>query len=161
VTGTNLKWSRRACSELLEDLAAEERLILPALQRVQASFGFVPSEAVSMVADLLNVSVADVHGVLTFYHDLRTTEPAPITIAVCAAEACQASGSAGLIRHVEASVAPVGSRSSDDQVDVTEVFCLGNCALGPAATVNGRLWGRLDESRIDDVIADARAAAQR
>lgn len=160
MTGANLKWSRSACSELLEDLAGEERLMLPALQRVQASFGFVPSEAVSTVADFLNVSVADVHGVLTFYHDLRTTEPAPITIAVCVAEACQASGSAGLIRHVEASVAPVGSRSSDDQVDVVEVFCLGNCALGPAAIVNGRLWGRLDESRIDDVMADARAAAQ-
>lgn len=160
MTGASLEWSTTACSDVLASLAEEERLILPALQSVQASFGFVPSAAVSMVAAFLNVSVADVHGVLTFYHDLRTTEPAPITVAMCVAEACQASGSADLVRHVEASVAPVGSRSSDNQVDVAEVFCLGNCALGPAAIVNGRLWGRLDASRMDDVIAGARAAVQ-
>lgn len=161
MTGADLKWSRSACSEVLETLSEDERLILPALQRVQASFGFVPRDAVSAIAGFLNVSVADVHGVLTFYHDLRTTEPAPITVALCVAEACQANGSAGLVRHVEAVVAPIGNRSSDGQVDVVEVFCLGNCALGPTALVNGRLWGRLDPSRIDDVIAGARAAVQR
>lgn len=160
MTGASLEWSASACSDLLEDLAGEERLILPALQRVQASFGFIPSGAVPMVADFLNVSVADVHGVLTFYHDLRTSPPAPVTVALCVAEACQASGCANLVQHVGATVAPVGSRSSDGRVDVVEVFCLGNCALGPAALVNGRLWGRLDASRIDGVIAGALAQVQ-
>lgn len=151
-------WSPAAGEDLLDLLPADERLILPALQAVQQGFGYVPKEAVALIAVALNVSVADVHGVLTYYHELRTTAPAPITLAICVAEACQATGSRELVAHVGANLAPVGGRSDDGQVDVVEVFCLGNCALGPAALINERLVGRLTTKALESALADARAA---
>ena len=151
-------WSLDAGQAVLEILPADERLILPALQAVQQGFGYVPKEAVALIANSLNVSVADVHGVLTYYHELRTTAPAPLTVAICVAEACQATGARELIAHVSANLAPVGGRSDDGQVDVIEVFCLGNCALGPAALINERLVGRLTPESLASVLADTRAA---
>lgn len=151
-------WSLGAGQAVLEILPADERLILPALQAVQQGFGYVPKEAVALIANSLNVSVADVHGVLTYYHELRTTAPAPLTVAICVAEACQATGARELIAHVSANLAPVGGRSDDGQVDVVEVFCLGNCALGPAALINERLVGRLTPESLASALADTRAA---
>lgn len=151
-------WSLDAGQAVLEILPADERLILPALQAVQQGFGYVPKEAVALIANSLNVSVADVHGVLTYYHELRTTAPAPLTVAICVAEACQATGARELIAHVSANLAPVGGRSDDGQVDVVEVFCLGNCALGPAALINERLVGRLTPESLASALADTRAA---
>ena len=151
-------WSLPTCQAILAGLSADERLILPALQAVQLGFGYVPKEAVALIANSLNVSVADVHGVLTYYHELRTTAPAPITVAICVAEACQATGARELIVHVSANLAPVGGRSDDGQVDVIEVFCLGNCALGPAALINERLVGRLTPKSLESALADTRAA---
>jgi formate dehydrogenase subunit gamma len=150
-------WSAEAGDQVLTALPSDERLILPALQALQHEFGHVPPEAVAVVATFLNVSVADTHGVLTFYADLRTTPPAPVTVAVCMAEACQASGSRSLVAHLESHVAPVGARSADGRVDVVEVFCLGNCALGPAVLVNERLVGRVDADVVDRSIAKALA----
>lgn len=149
------EWSTQVCRSVLEALPADERLVLPALQRVQETFGFVPDEAVPLVAEALNVSVADTHGVLTFYHDLRRAAPAPVTLAVCMAEACQANGARDLVGHVEDTVAKVGGRSSDGQVEVREVYCLGNCALGPAVLVNDRLVGRVTPERLARALADA------
>ena len=151
-------WSLGAGQAVLEILPADERLILPALQAVQQGFGYVPKEAVALIANSLNVSVADVHGVLTYYHELRTTAPAPLTVAICVAEACQATGARELVAHVSANLAPVGGRSDDGQVDVVEVFCLGNCALGPAALINERLVGRLTPKSLESALADSRAA---
>ncbi len=151
-------WSLDAGQAVLELLPTDERIILPALQAVQHGFGYVPKEAVALIANSLNVSVADVHGVLTYYHELRTTAPAPITVAICVAEACQATGARELVAHVGANLAPVGGRSDDGQVDVVEVFCLGNCALGPAALINERLVGRLTPKSLESALADTRAA---
>ena len=151
-------WSLDAGQAVLELLPTDERIILPALQAVQHGFGYVPKEAVALIANSLNVSVADVHGVLTYYHELRTTAPAPLTVAICVAEACQATGARELVAHVSANLAPVGGRSDDGQVDVVEVFCLGNCALGPAALINERLVGRLTPKSLESALADTRAA---
>jgi formate dehydrogenase subunit gamma len=150
-------WSPSAGQHLLEMLSPEGRVILPDLQSIQHGFGFVPKDAVALVATALNVSVADVHGVLTYYHDLRTTPPAPVTVAVCVAEACQATGARELVSHLHRTLAAVGERSVDGEVDLVEVFCLGNCALGPAALINGRLVGRLSPATFADVLDDARA----
>ena len=151
-------WSLGAGQAVLEILPTDDRLILPALQAVQQGFGYVPKEAVALIANSLNGSVADVHGVLTYYHELRTTAPAPLTVAICVAEACQATGARELVAHVSANLAPVGGRSDDGQVDVVEVFCLGNCALGPAALINERLVGRLTPKSLESALADTRAA---
>ena len=151
-------WSLDAGQAVLELLPTDERIILPALQAVQHGFGYVPKEAVALIANSLNVSVADVHGVLTYYHELRTTAPAPITVAICVAEACQASGSRELVAHLETNLAPLGGRSADGEVDLVEVFCLGNCALGPAVLINNRLVGRVTGASIKSALADARLA---
>ena len=93
---------------------------------------------------MLNVSIADVHGVVSFYSDFRTTAAsAPAhTITVCRAEACQAVGGQALYDHAQAAFA------DDERVEIREVFCLGNCALGPSATVDGRLLGRVSAERL-------------
>lgn len=148
-------WSADAGERVLRGLHEHDRLVLPALQALQAEFGYVHPDAVALVAAFTNVSVAETHGVLTFYHELRTTEPAEVTVALCSAEACQASGSRSLRTDVESAIAPVGGRSADGDVDVVEVFCLGNCAFGPAAMVNERLVGRVDLDRLHGAVATA------
>jgi formate dehydrogenase subunit gamma len=140
---------------VLDALPDGERLILPALQALQERFGCVPEGAVGQVAAFLNVSVADVHGVLTYYPDLRTEPPAPVTVAVCAAEACQATGARELLAHLTRSAGGPPGRSPDGLVEVREVYCLGNCALGPAVAVNGRLVGRASAASIDELLAAA------
>ena len=128
--------------------------MLPALQRVQEAFGYVPDDAIDIVAEALNVSRAEVYGVLTYYHDLRRTPPRAITVRLCAAEACQAVGGRTLEEQARAAL-------TQEDVDVAHVYCLGNCALGPAALVNDRLLGRLDLSRLQDAVASARVGGSR
>lgn len=144
-----LAWSAPTARTALDALPADERLILPALQAIQAAFGHVPSEAVPVVADFLNVSVADTHGVLTFYHDLRRTPPAAITLEVCTAEACQACGA----RELRALAASLEA----DDVEVREVRCFGNCALGPTARIGATMIGRASAPRLQAALDAARA----
>jgi formate dehydrogenase subunit gamma len=154
-------WSAERGRAVLAALPEHERLILPALQAIQAAFGFIPEGAVALVASTLNVSVADTHGVLTYYPDLLTEQPAPVTVAVCTAEACQATGARDLVAHLGRSVALPGGRSADGEVAVREVFCLGNCALGPAVAVGGRLVGRATPAVLDGLLAAAREQVAR
>ncbi len=145
-------WSAEAGAAALRSLPAPERLILPALQRIQATFGWVPDESVDVIAQELNVSRAEVVGVLTYYHDLRQSPPPEVHVQVCVAEACQSVGSRELVRDLETAYGvPVGERIDD--VEFSAVYCLGNCALGPAAMVDGRLIGRCDVELIRDAVA--------
>ena len=149
-------WSPEAARDLLATLPPDERLILPALQRLQESFGYVPDGAVEAVAEELNVSRAEVVGVLTYYHDLRQTPPASVAVQVCVAEACQAQGVRDLLRGIEGEYAvTVGKRTIAGDVEFDKVYCLGNCALGPAVMVNGRLVGRTDLARLTAAVAGA------
>lgn len=125
----------------------EPRLILVALQEVQAAFGYVPDAAVPIVAGACGVSRADVHGVLTFYSDLRRTPPPAVEIRVCMGEACQAVGSRPLMAHATGLASP--------DVEVHEVFCVGNCALGPSAVVGDRLIGRCDDISLAAALGSA------
>ena len=152
-------WSADAGQQVLDALPAQDRLVLPALQALQHEFGHIDDEAIPMVAAAINVSVADTYGVLTFYHELRTTPPARVTVSLCTAEACQANGSRALVAEVEQALAPIGKRTADGEVEILEVFCLGNCALGPAALVDGRPLGRADLARLTAAIERARDGA--
>ena len=153
-------WSEQAGRRCVQALPLDERLILPALQALQSTFGYVPEPALSLVAEELNLSRAEVVGVLTYYHDLRTPPPAPVTVRLCVAEACQAVG----VRDVVADLpgrfgAALGEATPDGTVEFQQVFCLGNCALGPAAQVNGRLLARCDVGTIARAIDVARDGA--
>jgi formate dehydrogenase subunit gamma len=123
---------------------AERGPLMPVLHDVMDELGHVAREDVETIADVLNLSVAEVHGVVSFYHDFRTTPPASHTVALCRAEACQSVGSAALYDDTRARADALGAG-----VEVTEVFCLGNCALGPSGTLDGRLHGRLSADRLD------------
>jgi len=140
VTG-QAAWSASLATSLLTSIPEHERLVLPALQAIQRMFGYVPDESLDLIADTLNVTRAEVYGVLTYYHDLRRTPPPQTVIALCVAEACQAQGSRELVAAVEDAYG-VRMGETNGDVEISEVFCLGDCALGPAAMINGRLRGR-------------------
>lgn len=149
--------SAQAVRSVLGALPPDERLILPALQRIQEAVGYVPDGAVDAVADELNVSRAEVVGVLTYYHDLRQAPPPAVVVQVCVAEACQAQGVRDLLRGIESEYAVVvGQRSVVGDVEFDKVYCLGNCALGPAVMVNGQLIGRCDTKRLRNAIEATR-----
>ncbi|MER5383303.1 NAD(P)H-dependent oxidoreductase subunit E [Streptomyces sp. NBC_00647] len=126
--------------------------LLPVLHAVQAELGHVPQEAIPVLADEFNLSRADVHGVVTFYHDFRREPAGRTTVRICRAEACQALGAEGLVAYArEAGLTP-GETTADGAVTVEQVFCLGNCALGPAVEVNGRLYGRVGPARLGSIL---------
>jgi len=134
-------WSLDAASAVLAATCDKPGPVLISLQALQEEFGYVPDQAVELVAKACNVSRADVHGVLTFYHDLRTSLPPATTLRICVAEACQSVGSRELVRDTEKAF---GARMDElnDKVELKSVYCLGNCALGPSAMLNGVLVGR-------------------
>jgi formate dehydrogenase subunit gamma len=138
----------------ISHFANVEGSVLRALQNIQDTFGYVPDAALNTVAEICNVSRAEVYGVFTYYSDFRSTPPAPNIIKVCVAEACQANGSDSLVATLSAELGlDVHAKSRTEDVEVAPVFCLGNCALGPAALVNNQLLGRATVEKIREAIA--------
>jgi len=145
---------------LVRDIVATYRgqrgALLPILHAVQETLGYVPPEAIPVLAEELNLSRADVHGVVSFYHDFRSAPAGRTTVRICRGEACQAVGAERLVGHVQETCGmSLGETSPDGSLTVEQVFCLGNCALGPAVQVNGRLRGRLDEARLSAILEEA------
>ena len=133
--GMRAGWTEAEVEEILRRHAGRKGALLPILNDVQAAFGFVPDAAVPIVAEALNLSRAEVHGVVTFYHDLKRKPAERPVIKLCRAEACQARG-------VER-IAPI--LEGDARIEVETVYCLGLCASGPSAMVGNRVFARLDE----------------
>ena len=131
--------------------AVQRTALLPMLHDVQEHLGYISRQDVVTLADVLNLSIADVHGVVSFYTDFRTSPPPPHRISVCRGEACQAVGGEALYAATHTAY-----RESPD-TEVTEVFCLGNCALGPSGTADGRLLGRLTVDRLTTLVPPGRA----
>jgi formate dehydrogenase subunit gamma len=145
---------------LVRDIAATHKgqrgALLPILHAVQEALGYVPADAIPVLADELNLSRADVHGVVSFYHDFRSEPAGRTSVRICRGEACQAVGAERLVSHLRDSRGiSLGETSPDGALTVEQVFCLGNCALGPAAQVNGRLHGRMDEARLTSIVDEA------
>ncbi|MEV6194116.1 formate dehydrogenase subunit gamma [Streptomyces sp. NPDC051920] len=126
--------------------------LLPVLHAVQAELGHVPQEAIPVLADEFNLSRADVHGVVTFYHDFRKEPAGRTAVRICRAEACQALGAERLVAYAREAGLELGETSADGAVTVEQVFCLGNCALGPSVEVNGRLYGRVGPARLGSLL---------
>ncbi len=143
-------WSEELAAAVLEPFRSDDTMVLVALQTLQARFGYVPSEALPLVAQVCNVSRADVHGVLTFYHELRTSPPAGRVVRVCRAEACQSVGAREIEDAFAASGHPVGSHSP--ALSVEAVYCFGNCALGPTVEIDGTMHGYC---QADEIVAEA------
>jgi formate dehydrogenase subunit gamma len=127
--------------------------LMGVLHDIQSRLGHIPSSAVPLVAHALNLSRADVFGVVSFYHDFRAEPAGRRTVRICRAEACQSLGSEQLVDHATARLGtPLGATTSDGGVTLEQVFCFGNCALGPSVEVDGRLYGRVDAARLDALV---------
>lgn len=151
-----------AATDRVEDILAThagmEGPLLPILHAVQAAFGYVPQSVLPQIAKALNLSKAEVHGVVSFYHDFRDESAGRHVLKLCRAEACQAMGADRVADHArDALGVDWHGTTKDGAVTLEPVFCLGLCACGPAAMVDGRLVGRCDEARVDALIAEARA----
>ncbi len=140
-------------AEILRSHGQGDGPLLPLLHAVQHAFGHVPDAAVPEIAKALNLSRAEVHGVVTFYADFRRAPPPPHVLRLCRAEACQARGSDQTAAQVEAALnVGLGGTSADGQVRVEPVYCLGLCASGPAALLNDQPLARLTGSRLERLL---------
>ena len=128
--------------------------LLPILHDIQHEFGFVSPSHVALLADSLKLSQAEVHGTLSFYHDFRSSPPGRHVVKVCVAEACQARGCDDLVAHVRRRLKlDLGETGADGAFTLEAIYCLGNCALGPSAEIDGALHGRLDAQKFDEILA--------
>jgi formate dehydrogenase subunit gamma len=140
---------------LVADMKDRPGPLIEVLHSVQAALGYVPPDAVPILAEALNLSRAEVHGVVTFYHFFRETPPGKHTVSICRAEACQSMGADALVAHAKRRLGVDFHETTADGVFSLEpVFCLGNCACSPAAMIDGRLYGRVTPARFDQLVAE-------
>ena len=149
-----------AVREVCARLAVLPGALLPILHGVQRSLGYVPPEAVPVIARELNLSVADVHGVVSFYHYFRSTRAGRHVVHLCRAEACQAVGGRLLEAHAKRALGiEFHGTTADGAISLEPVYCLGNCALGPSLMIDEQLQGRVSAQRFDELMQGCRAAA--
>ena len=149
---------RARIHEILADHRGVEGALLPILHAVQAEFGHVPADALPLIAADQNISKAEAHGVVTFYHDFREEPAGRRVLKLCRAEACQAVGADALADHARARTGlDWHGTTADGALTLEPVFCLGLCACGPAALVDGQPVGRLDAARLDAILAGGAA----
>ena len=150
-------WEDARAQEIITAHAGTDGAMLPILHALQAAFGHVPEAAIPLIAETLNLSRAEVHGVVTFYHDFRRQLPGRHVLKLCRAEACQATGGDALAAHAKGRLGiEWGGTTADGRVTLDAVFCLGLCATAPSAMIDGRLVGRLTEASLDSLIEQAR-----
>jgi formate dehydrogenase subunit gamma len=150
-------WSKERAEAIIEAHRATEGAALPILHALQEAFGYIPQDAVSLVAEALNLTRAEMHGIVTFYHDFRHAPPGRHVLRLCRAEACQSMGGDALAEAAQARLqAGWGQTTSDGEVTLEPVYCLGLCALAPAAMLDGKPVGRLDAERLSALLDGAR-----
>ncbi|MGH6995445.1 MAG: formate dehydrogenase subunit gamma, partial [Stellaceae bacterium] len=150
-------WSEKRGAEIIEQHAQQAGATLPILHALQETFGYVHADAVKMVASTLNLSRAEVHGIVTFYHDFRSAPAGDHVLKLCRAEACQSMGADALAAHVREKLrVDWHGTSTDKRVTLEPVFCLGLCACAPAAMLDNQVHGRLNAKRLDTLIDGAR-----
>lgn len=149
-------WSAARGAEIIASHSHHEGATLVILHALQEAFGYVPEPAIPMVAEALNQSRAEVHGVFTFYHDFRKEPAGKHVLKLCRAEACQAAGGDALAERCEKKLGvKLGETTADGRVTLEPIYCLGLCATAPSAMLDGRLVGRLNEGRLDALVMEA------
>jgi formate dehydrogenase subunit gamma len=142
---------------IIDELKGLEGPLLPILHGIQEEFGYVPEETLPIIAYELNLSRAEVHGVVTFYHDYRKHPAGRHVLKLCRAEACQSMGGDAIAAQIQ-QVLGVGfhETAKDGSVTLEPVYCLGMCACSPAAMLDGEVIGRLDAEKIEEIAAEVR-----
>ncbi len=149
-------WNPDLAAELIAAHSGREGPLLPILNDLQETFGHIPEAAVRQVAEALNLTRAEVYGVVTFYHDYRAVPAGRHVIKLCRAEACQSCGGDALAARAEARLGvKLGGTSADGRVSLEAVYCLGLCATAPSAMIDGRVVGRLDDGKLDALMQEA------
>ena len=143
-------WSATGALTIIARHQDAEGALLPLLHDLQEAFGHVPAEAVPLIAQALNLSRAEVHGVVTFYHDFRRVPAGRHVVKLCQAEACQSMGCRDLAAHAQERIGvAMGETTGDGRVTLEPVYCLGLCATAPSAMIDGRVLGRVTPARLD------------
>lgn len=141
---------------IIEKHKAREGATLPILHDMQAAFGHIPDAAVVMIAEGLNLSRAEVHGTVTFYHDFRKEVPGRRILKICRAESCQAAGGDAIADQAEKRLGvEMGGTTADHRVTLDAVYCLGLCHSSPAAMLDDKVYALLDEEKMDALCAEA------
>ncbi|MDE2262327.1 MAG: formate dehydrogenase subunit gamma [Gammaproteobacteria bacterium] len=141
---------------IVADLKGRPGPLIEVLHAIQAELGYVPPAAVPLVASELNLSRAEVHGVVSFYHYFRSAPPGTHTVSVCRAESCQAVGGEALAAHARQRLGvDFHQTTPDGRFSLEPVYCLGNCACSPAVMIDGRLHGRVTPERLDALLSEA------
>ena len=143
---------------IIAELKGLEGPLLPILHDIQEEFGHVPQDSLPVIAEALNISRAEVHGVVTFYHDYRSHPAGRHVLKVCQAEACQSMGSDAVAAKFK-QLLGIGFHETtrDGSVTLEPVYCLGLCACAPSAMLDGEVIGRLDDEKIEEIVAEARS----
>jgi formate dehydrogenase subunit gamma len=142
---------------ILDELKGIEGPLLPILNRIQDEFGYIPQEALPIIAHALNISRAEVYGVVSFYHDYREKPAGRHVLKVCRAEACQSMDGERLSQRLLSALGIDWHETTPDgAVTVEPVYCLGLCACSPSAILDGQVIGRLDDARVDQLAAEVR-----
>ncbi|MBS9721913.1 formate dehydrogenase subunit gamma [Tianweitania sp. BSSL-BM11] len=145
-------------TDVVDALKEKDGALLPILHGIQDEFGYVPDESVPVIADALNLSRADVHGVVTFYHDYRKHPAGRHVLKICRAEACQALGGQALAERAMALLG-IGfhETTTDNAFTLEPTFCLGLCACAPAAMLDNQLIARFDETKLAEIVKEIRS----
>ncbi|MFK8030107.1 MAG: formate dehydrogenase subunit gamma [Gammaproteobacteria bacterium] len=144
---------KQRTTQIVEPMSSMPGGLLPILHAVQDQLGYVPEESVPVIARSLNLSRAEVHGVITFYHHFRRTPPGKRILYVCRSEACQAIGGRTLETHVKGRLGiDWHETTSDGNLSLEPIYCLGNCACAPAVMLDERVVGRVSPERLDALI---------
>ena len=149
-----VSYSHEIATELINKFEARPEMLVQILHLFVDRFGYIGDDAIRQLASELNLSRAEVHGVVSFYHDFRTEPAGNRVIKICQAESCQAMGSQALTAHAEQSLGiSLNETSRDGAITLEPVYCLGNCACSPAVMVGDRVYGRVDTQVLDAIIA--------
>ncbi len=151
-------WTPERASEIIAQHQHLKGATLPILHALQAEFGCVPLDAEPLIANALNISRAEVHGCVTFYHDFKREPGGRRTLKLCLAESCQASGMRALEKRCKEKLGvEMGGTTADRRVTLEPVYCLGLCHSSPAAMLDGDVYGALDEERLDALLKEAQS----
>lgn len=149
--------SSAVISRIVRELKAKPGALMPILQGIQEELGYIPEDAVPIIASEMNLTRAEVHGVVTFYHDFRSHPPGRHIVRICQAESCQAAGSAALTAFAKKRMGiDFHQTTGDRSCSLEPVYCLGNCALSPSVMVDKEVFGRVTNERFEEILEEAR-----
>jgi len=147
------RYDASIATEIINRFGARPEMLVQILHAFVSRYSFISDEAIRQIAAELNLSRADVHGVVSFYHDFRSKPPGKRVVKICQAEACQAMGSRALTAHAEDRLGVrMNSTSDDGEVTLEPVYCLGNCGCSPAMMIGDKVFGRVDADRFDAIV---------